>query len=140
MLTKRKKFIVNNQRCQTGKPDILIWKVLSKFLPNETHDILCEAYFNHTESRPFLQFALIIALYNLPYNKIDIIPDITINVDDLLKCETPLVVDDFVIDKHTKKGKMSGKTVQNFVDEGALIIPEDMTYNNEFLAKLYCIR
>jgi len=140
MLAKRNKFIINNPRCKTGKPDILIWKVLGKFLPNQTHDILCEAYFNHAESRPFLQFGIIIVLYNLPYNKITIDADKTINVHNLLKCEIPLVVDDFVIDKHTKQGKISGKTVHDFVNDGSIVIPEDMTYHDELLTKLYQIR
>lgn len=140
MLTKRKKFILSNTRSITGKADILIWKVLAKVLPNQTCDILCDAYFNHTESRPFLQNAIVIALYGLPYNKLDIVVDITIDVENLLKCEISLEVDSFVIDKHTRQGKILGKTVQTFVDEGAYVSLEDMDYHNELLAKIYCIR
>ena len=139
-LIKRKKFIKGNQRCSTGKADILIWKVLAKFLSTECHDILVEAYYNHSESRPFLQHAIVIALHDLPYQKLDIIIDNSIDVNKLLKGEYKLEIDDFVIDKHTRAGRENGMTVKDFVDDGALVIPEDMTYHNETLAKIYSMR
>ena len=49
-------------------------------------------------------------------------------------------IDDFVIDKHTKDGRSNGMSSKDFVDEGALVIPEDLTYHNELLAKIYSVR
>ena len=140
---KRKKFIKGNQRCSTSKADILIWKVLSKFLDTECHDILVESYYDFTENRPFLQLAIIVALYELKYQKINIIADPNDNdhINDMLngRYET-IKIDDFVIDKHTKDGRNSGMTVNDFVDEGAYVANEDLTYRNELLAKIYSVR
>jgi ribA/ribD-fused uncharacterized protein len=142
-LTKRKKFIKGNQRCSTGKSDILLWKVLSKFLDPECYDILVEAYYNHTESRPFLQLAVVVALYNLKYEKFNIIADPNDNnhIDDMLNGRYEMIkVEDFVIDKHTKDGRNSGATAKDFVDEGAYVANEDMTYHDELLVKIYSTR
>lgn len=146
ILTKRKKFIKGNARCMTGKPDILLWKALARVIPPETHDILVEAYYNHTESRPFLQLAIILALYNVPYNTFDIETHVMKwkDTDEILlmmegKYE-PLEIDDFVIDKHTQKGRSMGKDVKDFVDEGAIVIPQDMNYYNEKYAEVYRLR
>jgi len=139
--TKRKKFIKGNPRCNTSKADILLWKVLSKFLDVETHDILVESYYNQGENRPFLQLAIIVSLYNLKYEKVNIIADPNDNVDDLLngRYET-IKIDDFVIDKHTKDGRNSGATINDFVTKGSSVIPEDMTYHSELLIKIYSTR
>ena len=142
--TKRKKFITKGkERFNTGKADILLWKVFSKFLDVECHDILVEAYYNHTENRPFLQNGLVIALYGLKYEKINIIADPNDNnhINDMLHGRYDTIkIDDFVIDKHTRDGRDAGMTVSDFVDEGALVIPEDLTYRNELLAKIYSVR
>jgi hypothetical protein len=141
--TKRKKFIKGNQRCSTGKADILIWKVLSKFLDVECHDILVDAYYTHSENRPFLQLGISIALYGLKYEKINIIsdPNNDKHIDDMLNGRYEKIqIDDFVIDKHTKDGRSSGMTVQDFVDDGSLVIPEATEYHNELLVKIYSTR
>jgi len=141
--SKRKKFINGNTRCNTGKSDILLWKVLSKFLDIETHDILVEAYYNQSESRPFLQLAVVVALYGLKYEKVNIIadPNNDKHIDDMLNARYEMIkIEDFVIDKHTKDGRNSGMTAKDFVDEGAIVIPEDMTYHNELLVKIYSTR
>jgi len=140
---KRTKFIKGNQRCNTKKADILLWKVLSKFLDPECHDILVESYYNQSESRPFLQLAITIALYGLKYEKFNIIADPNDNnhIDDMLNGRYEMIkIDDFVIDKHTKDGRNSGMDVKDFVLDGALVIPEDMTYHNELLVKIYSTR
>jgi ribA/ribD-fused uncharacterized protein len=140
---KRKKFINGNQRFNTGKADILLWKVLSKFLDVECHDILVESYYNFSENRPFIQNAIVIALYGLKYEKINIIADPNDNdhIDDMLNGRyKTLQIDDFVIDKHTRDGRSNGMTVNNFVDEGAYVANEDLNYHNDLLAKIYSVR
>jgi ribA/ribD-fused uncharacterized protein len=140
---KRKKLIKGNQRLSTGKADILIWKVLSKFLDVECHDILVESYYNQSESRPFLQNAITIALYGLKYEKMNIIADPNDNdhIDDMLNGRYENIkIDDFVIDKHTKEGRNAGMDVNDFVNEGALVVNEALEYRNELLAKIYSTR
>jgi len=144
-VTSRKKFINGNSRCTTSKPEILLWKALAKVLDPETHDILVEAYFNHTESRPFLQNAILIALYAVPYQKLDLEPAIDIwkqqpILEQILNGDFILEIDPFVIDKHTRKGRAAGATVQDFVDEGAVVIPQDEKFFNSVLAEIYKIR
>lgn len=144
-LAKRKKFINGNTRCTTGKADILLWKALAKVLAPEIHDVLVEAYFNHTESRPFLQNAILVALYNVPYQKFDMEPAIAIwrqqpVLEQILNGDFVLEIDGFVIDKHTQKGRAAGATVQDFVDEGAIVIPQDEKFFNSVLADIYKIR
>ena len=144
-LSKRKKFI--NGKGTTGKADILLWKVLSTILDSNIYDILVEAYYNHTESRPFLQLAILVAIHKLTYSKLD--TDVYVKewkenrkelVTQMLSGTYKLEVDDFVIDKHTAKGRNNGKTVQDFVDEGAIIIPQAEEYYDAKLEEIYKIR
>jgi hypothetical protein len=44
---------------------------LAKILPAQIHDILVEAYYNHTENRPFLVLAIFAALYSLEYKDLN---------------------------------------------------------------------
>ena len=144
-LAKRKKFVQGNPRSTTGKADILLWKALAKILPPQTHDILVEAYYNHTESRPFLQDAILIALYGLPYTKFDIEPAAAIwrqqpVLQEMLEGKYPLEIDDFVVDKHTRKGRAAGMGTQEFVDEGAAVVNQDPNYYSQALEEIYRIR
>lgn len=141
-LVKRKKFVNGNTRSTTGKSDILLWKALAKILPPETHNILVEAYYNHTESRPFLQNAILVALYGLPYSKFDIEPAADIwrqqpSLQQMLNGDFTLEIDPFVIDKHTRKGRSMGMGIQEFVDEGAAVTPQDPNFYNETLETIY---
>lgn len=143
-IEKRNKYI-NNNKSKTGKPDILLWKVLGKFLPPKTHDILVEAYYNHTESRPFLQNAILITLYKLPYEFYDLKPIADLwsqqpSLNEMLEGKYKLEIDDFAIDKHTRLGKQKGKTIKDFVNEGAYVANQDPKYENELLAKIYLVR
>lgn len=144
-IPKRKKFILGNTRSTTGKASILLWKALSKVLPPETHDILVDAYYNHTENRPFLQNAILIALYSLPYKKLDLTPYINIWKDQpvlhqMLTGEFPLEIDAFAIDKHTQQGRSKGMGIKEFVDDGAAVANQDPTYYNKLLEDIYRTR
>lgn len=145
-IKRRRKFIEKNKRSFTNKYDILIWRALSKVIPATTHDILVEAYYNHTENRPFLQHAIIIALYNLPYEKFNIEPYVQSwkkkgsEIQKMLNGEYSLEIDDFVIDKHTLQGKKMGKGIKEFVEEGSIVIPQDPKFYNKTLEEIYKIR
>lgn len=144
-LAKRKKYLHGNTRSTTGKSDILLWKALSLILAPEIHDILVEAYYNHTESRPFLQNGILSALYGVSYKKFDIEPAVEIwrqqpVLQEMLNGAYTLEIDPYVIDKHTRVGRGLGKNIQEFVDEGAIVIPQDPTFYNETLETIYKMR
>lgn len=144
-VAKRKKFIIGNTRSTTGKGDILLWKALAKVLSPETHDILVEGYYNHTESRPFLQNAILSALYSVPYKKLDLEPFINIwreqaVLPQMLNGDFPLEIDAFAIDKHTRQGRAMGMGIQEFVDEGAAVANQDERFFNQDLETIYRTR
>lgn len=45
------------------------------------------------------------------------------------------IIDDFVIDKHTKLGRSRGKNIVDFINEGTFIIPESSWTNKNYLKK-----
>lgn len=143
----RPKF-TDGRKNKVSKAPILIWDVLSYFLDSETRNTLCEAYFNHTESKPFLQLAILMALRGVKYDKgqkntlteysqLWSQGESKEYVDSLIRGEYELVVDDYVIDKHTLKGKSSGKTIKDFVSDGAHIENSDPEMYDEILSKIY---
>lgn len=140
VLTKRNK--IASGRGMTGDASILLWRALAQVLPPQTHDILVNAYYKHTESRPFLQLAIVIAVYAVPYSSYDLTSTITMVQTEtvyqrILKSEFPLVLDSFVLDKHTAEGRQAGKGTAEFVTDGALVIPQDIRYYREDLESLY---
>jgi len=144
-LTKRKKFIDGNPRSTTGKPDILLWKALARILPPETHNILIEAYYNHTESSPFLQTAILAALYELPYQKFDLEAGVNMwrqqpSLQQMLNGEFVLEIDSFAIDKHTQQGRAMGVGIKQFLEEGAVVIPQSDIYFNQTLKTIHDTR
>lgn len=144
-LAKRKKFVNGNTRSLTGKPDILLWKALSYILPPETYNILVEAYYNHKESLPFIQIAIMAALYRLPYHKYDLEPVTEMwrqqpSLQQMLQGNFILEVDSFVIDKHTQKGRARGASIKEFLSEGMIVIPQDPNYYSEILETVYKTR
>lgn len=141
-LVKRKKFIQGNPRSTTGDPSILLWKALAQVLPPQTHDILVDAYYKHTESRPFLQLAIIVAVYQVPYQAYDLEPTVEMIKREavyqrILQNEFPLELDPYVLDKHTAEGRQAGKGTAEFVTNGAMVIPQDQRYYEPQLEALY---
>jgi hypothetical protein len=146
-LAKRRKFIQKSPRSMTGKVDILLWAALGKVLAPETHDILVEAYYNHVEGRPFLQNAILMAVSGITTHKVyDIHPSIQIwkqtpVINQMLNGDFKLVITrdelNYIADVHTAAGKKNGKTTKQFVEEGALVIPQDPNFYNEILASIY---
>lgn len=144
-LAKRRKFIDGNLRSTTGKSDILLWRALARVLPPETHNILVEAYYNHGENLPFLQTAILAALYGLPYEQLELETGTTVwrqqpALQQMLEGAFTLEVDPFVIDKHTQKGRAAGIGIEEFLAEGMVVIPQDPTYYNEILEQVYRTR
>lgn len=146
-LAKRRKFIDKSPRSMTGKADILLWKALSKVLPVETHDILVEAYFNHLESGPFLQHAILLAVSGVTtYTKFDLTPVITTwrqsdVIGRMLGGEFTLTIPPeeiaYIVDIHTMAGRKQGLGLKQFIEMGAHIVPQDPHFYNETLEQIY---
>ena len=89
--------------------------------------MLYTAYWNFTENRPFLSLAVYLALVRYQqYQHVDIqsLSNIWKNngyLTDLLSGQYTFVVDDYVVDVHTKEGRKQGKNRQEFVHQGAQI-------------------
>ena len=142
MIARRRKFINGNARNVTGKPDILLWKALAQVLPTNVHDILVAGYYNHTENRPFLQCGILTGLYGTSYSPADVpsLSKLWTTNDELTKMmrgDYTLVVDDYVVDKHTRLGRLENKTIKDFVNKGAVVVPQSTLFYNEQLAELY---
>ncbi len=143
-IEKRRKFILDKPSGYTTKSDILLWKGLSQILDPHIHDILVRAYYNHTENRPFLQFAIMICMYDTSYVKFDVdaLTNIWENennnvVVELLSGKYILEVDPFVIDKHTAIGRGQGRGITEFVEDGAYVQPLNTDYYDETLELIY---
>lgn len=137
----RKKF--SRIRGNTTSPDILLWKVLEKMLDIDIYEILANAYYTQSESRIFLELAILTTLIGINYEKYDLEPIMNIwkqqqqLLNDMLTGVYKLEVDDYVIDKHTRKGKSMGKNIKDFVTEGALVIPQDPNQDVKILREIY---
>lgn len=138
-VASRAKF-VNNNKYKTSYADIMLWRALYLVLDNNVYDILVDAYYNHSEKRPFLQNAILIAINNLPYQKYEINFEPYPGVADLYEGNYQIEIDDYVVDKHTRLGRLNGKTIQDFVDDGAKVIPQDPEYYDEILEEIYKLR
>lgn len=53
------------------------------------------------------------------------------------KLSKPIELDDYVFDKHTKKGKQMGRGAVHFAEEGALVVNEDTELLNKYYRRLY---
>jgi hypothetical protein len=60
------------------------------------------------------------------------------DVEKLLKkYSVPIELDDYVFDKHTKKGKQMKRGTKHFAEEGAFVENEDKELLNKYYRKLY---
>lgn len=122
----------------TSKAPILLWRALYTVLEQGVYDTLVQSYFAHTESRPFLQLAIVIALYEIPYGSYELPhPLPTSDATRLLLGQYTLDIDDYVLDKHTAAGRRAGKTIADFVREGAIVLPQDERYYDPVLEAIY---
>lgn len=123
-------------------PMVVIWDMLQSLLPYKVHEILSKAYFKMTEKTPFLMTAIIVALYSIPYIELDITESVKIWTDhptlnQLMKGEYNFQTDDFIIDKHTKQGKIKGASRDTFVKEGAYVTPQSELYYIKIFEDIY---
>lgn len=144
-LTYNRKFSIKPRR-RRRKPIILIWEMLSKFQDPKSNlytcrviSILEKAYFTFSEKRPFLMLAMMIVLYEdrIYFDATENQPLDEEFLSSLKEGKYELELDEFVIDKHTKLGKIKGANRKKFVNEGAIVTPEDEGFRNELYEEIY---
>lgn len=125
-------------------------------------ETLQEGYFTYSENRPFLVLGVMLFLYPLdqledPHLQANSVKELCIEsisqypqedfkdadesiiygLQSLMSGRYQLIVEDYMIDKHTKEGKQAGSNRQKFVIEGAKVIPQHPQYYNHLLAEIY---
>jgi hypothetical protein len=142
-LAKGKKVKVRRRRTN---PVIILWEMMREYLPDESIDILSKAYFTLSEKRPQLMMAISLILFYPEPRYVNIGEEIRTGVqawessDYLTSLRTgkyELVLDDYVIDKHTKRGSLRGRTRKDFVQEGAKVENEDPRFRIAVLEDVY---
>ncbi len=144
-LARHRKIMDGGARYTTTDPNVLIWNALSQILPPETYHILANGYYEHKgrDSKTFLSTAILAAIYKLPYTQFALQPRIEAwqqqeeTVQQMLQGSFILEIDPWVIDKHTKQGRTEGKGRKEFVEEGAIVEPQDPLYYIEALETIY---
>lgn len=126
----------------TGMPVILVWHVLYDRIPHDAYNTLVDAYFDIEEDRPFLSLAMLLAVYRIDTGVFDMSAEINKCRSDpklvaLVHGNVPLLIEDYVIDKHTAEGRAKGASSATFVQQGAVVIPQDKTYYDPVLEKVY---
>lgn len=145
----RNAYYDGNKWRKSTKPISILFDVLDMFVDKFAMNVLKQAYFDIPESKPTAKkphpssenraifvLGIVAALYGIKYEKVDIVPN-NEGLDDLLNGRYKLEIDDYVIDKHTAEGAQKGKTRVDFVKEGAIVIPEDMSYHYDDLVEIY---
>jgi hypothetical protein len=124
-----------------SKPVVLLWDLMDKIYDKEPLNILRWAYFEKSkgeikatpenpnpprcDSRVFFLLASLAIIFQVKYKPLDFKEDES-DLDTLLKSKYKLELDDYVMDIHTKEGKVKGK--EYFLTETSKVIPEDMHY------------
>lgn len=132
----------------TTNPMALIWDLLRPYFQPHVIDVLATAYYKQSEKGPFLSTALTAALYRNDGGRYeDMERSVARDIETWRSHPTlellihsrysPLVIDSYVIDKHTKEGRLKGSTLSNFVTEGAQVHNQDPTYQILHLQRLY---
>ena len=123
------------------KPTMLLWRMLdAQGLPKDVLTALEKAYDTVSETTPFLRLGLWLCVQGLqpPGAPLDIQPTYTIS--DLLTGKYRVVVDEFVVDKHTKAGRGLGLGRTEFAVEGSKVVNEDprfLTMSTDLFRRLY---
>lgn len=136
-----------------------IWEILAKYGDKNLLAPLCIAFYDCYErnaakskkkgflsdEKIFLTAAVHCIIFDVKYKDLKLMEIEPKNMNKIKDYTNPnykltLEIDDYVIDKHTGEGKRKGADINDFVNEGALVYPEDMNYHDDRLVWIYSQR
>ena len=112
------------------KPVSVLWRMMeAQGLPKTVCEPLETAYMTVAESTPFLRLALWLCVKGVlpPGTPMDVRP--TLTLPQLLAGQYRVVVDPFIVDKHTMPGRALGLGREEFANEGAVVVNEDPRFD-----------
>ncbi len=138
-----------NKWRKSSRPISILFDVLDMFVDKNAMNVIKMACFSMAEPKPTKNkpnprndtkympvLSISAALFDVKYEYVSI-PGDNSGLKNLLSGKYELEVDDYVIDKHTSEGAQKGKTRKDFVNEGAVVYPEDMRFHFDQLADVY---
>lgn len=136
-----------------------IWEILAKHGDKKLLAPLCTAFYDCYErnaakskkkgflcdEKIFLSAAVHCIIFDVKYKDLKLMEIEPKNMKKLKDYIDPnykltLKIDDYVIDKHTGEGKRKGANINDFVNEGSIVYPEDMDYHDDRLVWVYSQR
>jgi len=133
-------------RNRKTKPLVIVWAMLQLLMKPETWQILMQACFKLSESRPFYMAAFTMLIYDVKQNNNGIDANLNQLIIDwhkhdflaqLLQGKHILQLDDYVVDMHTKAGRKQGKNRTDFVNSGAKVELQDPNLCDPILEQIY---
>lgn len=104
-----------------------LWIILQAHISERDYEILRNAYYYLSENRGTLMMATFLAVWQFRSQAMTKIGELATLwktsplLLDLQQGNYQLILDDYVVDKHTKRGRRDGKDRNDFVYDGALV-------------------
>lgn len=104
-----------------------LWVILEPYMSSRDYKILRDSYYHLSENRGCLMMAVYLVIWQVRSTQITTITtlaDLWKDSPQLIQLQTgaySLVLDEYVVDKHTKRGRTEGKDRTVFVNEGAVV-------------------
>ena len=112
------------------KPTMLLWRMLdAQGLPRDILTALEKAYDTISETTPFLRLGMWLCVQGVLPSGTPLVIQPTYTTSQLLTGEYRVVVEEFVVDKHTKAGRGLGLGRTEFAMEGSKVVNEDPRFD-----------
>lgn len=127
----------SEKKTSTTNAAAYAWEIFASYTSPQllpTMRLLETCYYKQENSRRvFLMHALLLLLtrsrgYDVTREEEKIFTT-TYNEGDYIPLRQGVEVDAYIVDKHTRQGREQGANTQQFVEEGAIVTNEDMTYH-----------
>jgi hypothetical protein len=120
-------------KSKTTDPSVLLWAALSRHLDRDTFLPLMNGYWFASEKSPYMMVALSCVQFSIKHTA-QVIFESPKEIKHNYIIQS---IQDYAIDMHTMVGKRNGKTRADFVNEGALVFPEDDRFIDPLLVEIY---